>query len=32
MPHLMNTYGRLPVAFTHGQGCRVFDEAGQVLP
>ena len=29
MPHLMNTYTRLPVAFTHGQGARVFDEAGR---
>ncbi|MDP2824439.1 MAG: aspartate aminotransferase family protein [Sulfuritalea sp.] len=29
MPHLMNTYGRLPVAFTHGQGCRLFDEQGR---
>jgi acetylornithine aminotransferase len=29
MPHLMNTYGRLPVAFTHGQGCRMFDEQGK---
>ncbi len=29
MPHLMNTYGRLPVAFTHGQGCRLFDEKGK---
>lgn len=29
MPHLMNTYGRLPVAFTHGQGCRLFDELGK---
>ena len=29
MPHLMNTYARLPLAFTHGQGCRVFDEAGK---
>lgn len=29
MPHLMNTYGRLPVAFTHGQGCRLFDEDGK---
>ncbi len=27
--HLMNTYGRLPVAFTHGVGCRVFDEHGK---
>jgi acetylornithine aminotransferase len=25
----MNTYGRLPVAFTHGEGCRLFDEQGQ---
>jgi acetylornithine aminotransferase len=25
----MNTYGRLPVAFTHGQGCRLFDEQGK---
>ncbi|MBL8490005.1 MAG: aspartate aminotransferase family protein, partial [Rhodocyclaceae bacterium] len=30
MPHLMNTYGRLPVAFTHGEGCRLHDEAGRV--
>jgi acetylornithine/N-succinyldiaminopimelate aminotransferase len=29
MSHLMNTYARLPVAFTHGQGTRVFDEAGR---
>jgi len=29
MPHLMNTCGRLPVAFTHGQGCRMFDEQGK---
>ena len=29
MPHLMNTYGRLPVAFTHGQGCRLFDAQGK---
>jgi len=29
MSHLMNTYGRLPVAFTHGQGCRLFDEQGK---
>jgi acetylornithine aminotransferase len=27
--HLMNTYGRLPVAFTHGEGCRLFDEQGK---
>jgi len=29
MPHLMNTYGRLPIAFSHGQGCRLFDERGK---
>lgn len=29
MPHLMNTYARLPVAFTHGEGCRLFDEQGK---
>lgn len=29
MPHLMNTYGRLPVAFTHGEGCRLYDEQGK---
>ena len=29
MSHLMNTYTRLAVAFTHGQGARVFDEAGR---
>ncbi len=29
MPHLMNTYGRMPVAFTHGQGCRLFDTEGK---
>jgi len=27
--HLMNTYNRLPVAFTHGIGARLFDEAGE---
>lgn len=27
--HLMNTYGRLPVAFIHGEGCRLFDEQGK---
>ena len=25
----MNTYARLPVAFTHGRGARVYDEAGR---
>ena len=29
MSHLMNTYGRLPIAFTHGLGCRLFDAAGK---
>ena len=29
MPHLMNTYARLPLAFTHGQGCLVYDEQGR---
>lgn len=28
MPHVMPTYGRLPVALSHGRGCRVWDEAG----
>lgn len=26
--HLMNTYGRQPVAFTHGKGVWLYDEAG----
>ncbi len=26
---LMNTYARLPVAFTHGQGAWLFDESGK---
>ncbi|MDR0564251.1 MAG: aspartate aminotransferase family protein [Azoarcus sp.] len=29
LSHVMNTYARLPVAFTHGQGTLLFDEAGQ---
>ncbi|MBL8470999.1 MAG: aspartate aminotransferase family protein [Rhodocyclaceae bacterium] len=29
MPHLMNTYGRQPVAFTHGAGVRLYDENGR---
>ncbi len=29
-PHVMNTYGRLPVALSHGQGCRVWDVNGKV--
>ena len=31
MTHLMNTYNRLPVAFTHGQGARLFDEQGKLV-
>lgn len=27
--HLMNTYNRLPVSFTHGQGVWLWDEAGK---
>lgn len=29
MSHLMNTYNRLPVAFTHGEGVWLFDENGK---
>lgn len=29
MPHVMNTYGRLPVALTHGRGCWVWDTHGR---
>ncbi|WP_245876504.1 aspartate aminotransferase family protein [Caldimonas caldifontis] len=29
MPHVMNTYGRLPVALSHGRGCRVWDTNGR---
>lgn len=29
MSHLMNTYARLPVAFTHGEGVWLFDETGK---
>jgi acetylornithine/N-succinyldiaminopimelate aminotransferase len=28
-PHVMNTYGRLPIALSHGQGCRVWDVHGK---
>ncbi|MEJ8854144.1 aspartate aminotransferase family protein [Variovorax robiniae] len=28
-PHVMNTYGRLPIAMSHGQGCRVWDTNGK---
>jgi acetylornithine/N-succinyldiaminopimelate aminotransferase len=27
--HVMNTYGRLPFALSHGQGCRVWDTEGR---
>ena len=27
--HLMNTYARLPIAFTHGEGAYLFDEQGK---
>ena len=29
MPHVMNTYGRLPFALSHGQGCWVWDTQGR---
>jgi acetylornithine aminotransferase len=29
MPHVMPTYGRLPIALTHGRGCRVWDAEGR---
>jgi len=28
-PHVMKTYGRLPIAMSHGRGCRVWDTAGR---
>ncbi len=28
-PHVMNTYGRLSVALSHGRGCRVWDTDGR---
>ncbi|MEK8025758.1 aspartate aminotransferase family protein [Pseudaquabacterium rugosum] len=27
--HVMNTYGRLPFALSHGRGCRVWDTEGK---
>ena len=30
MSHVMNTYARLPVAFSHGDGCRITDTEGKV--
>lgn len=29
MSHLMNTYGRLPVAFSHGEGSWLYDLSGK---
>ncbi|MES2089574.1 MAG: aspartate aminotransferase family protein [Pseudomonadota bacterium] len=29
MPHVMPTYGRLPIALSHGNGCRVWDTEGR---
>jgi acetylornithine/N-succinyldiaminopimelate aminotransferase len=29
MPHVLNTYGRLPIALSHGRGCRVWDSDGR---
>lgn len=28
-PHVMNTYGRLPIALSHGAGCHVWDTHGK---
>ncbi|MBC7601654.1 MAG: aspartate aminotransferase family protein [Ramlibacter sp.] len=28
-PHVMNTYGRVPIALSHGQGVRVWDVNGK---
>ena len=29
MSHVMNTYARLPVTFSHGKGCRITDTEGK---
>jgi acetylornithine/N-succinyldiaminopimelate aminotransferase len=29
MPHVLNTYGRLPMALSHGRGCWVWDTEGK---
>ena len=29
MPHVLNTYGRLPIALSHGEGCWVWDTNGK---
>ncbi len=28
-PHVMKTYGRLPIALSHGRGCKVWDTEGR---
>ncbi len=28
-PHVMNTYGRLPIALSHGEGCWLWDTEGR---
>ena len=28
-PHVMNTYGRVPIALSHGDGCHVWDVNGK---
>jgi acetylornithine aminotransferase len=29
MPHVLNTYGRLPIALSHGKGCWLWDTQGK---
>jgi acetylornithine/N-succinyldiaminopimelate aminotransferase len=29
-PHVMTTYGRVPISLSHGKGCRVWDVHGKV--
>ncbi len=29
MPHVMNTYGRLPIGLSHGHGCWLWDTEGR---
>jgi acetylornithine aminotransferase len=29
MPHVLNTYGRLPIALSHGEGCWLWDTEGR---
>ncbi len=29
MPHVLNTYGRLPIAMSHGRGCWLWDTEGR---